>query len=213
MNKKVKIATLVAFAATFSVFSVKPAVALDLGKAMGGAMKSVEKSTGKSADKLAADVLKAAAKAIEPKGPIKAVRITDIPSEFETNYAMLFAGNLENTLDNCMPAWLYIEYNGQPNVIDSVMNGNVTTYTPCDSKKRMISVIFSKTKDENNSSGSGFTYVGGSGLDACKSKTTMPTYVVTDKQTLSFKDFVKNEDCNAALDKGEKDKGKSKSKK
>jgi len=213
MNKKVKIATLVAFTAAFSVFSVKPAVALDLGKAMSGAMKSVEKSTGKSADKLAADAVKAATKAIEPKGPMKTVRVTDVPSEYETYYAMLFAGNLENQLDGCMPAWLYIEYNGQPNIIDSVMNGSVETYTPCDSKKRMISVIFSKTKDENNSTGAGFTYVKGTGIDGCKSKTAMPTFVLAENQTYSFKDFVKNEDCNAALDKKSEKDNKSKSKK
>ncbi|MCL1956069.1 MAG: hypothetical protein FWF63_01980 [Fibromonadales bacterium] len=210
MNKKVKIATLVAFTLAFSVFSVKPAAALDLGKAMGGAMKSAEKATGKSADKLAEDALKAAAKIAEPKGPLKRVRVVDIPSEYETNYAMLFAGNLENSTDACMPAWLYLEWNGQPGVIDSVMNGAVDTYTPCDNKKRLISVIFSKTKDEDNSKGAGFTYVGSSGLNACKSKATMITAVVTAGQTLSFKEFVKNEDCNAALDKAEKDKSKSK---
>ncbi len=211
MNKKLKIASLVAIVAVFSVFSVKPAVALDLGKdlgkAMGNAVKSVEKSTGKSADKLAADALKSATKALEPKGPIKGVRIVDVPSEYETFFAMLFAGNLENSIDACMPAWLYAEYNGSPNAVDSVMNGSVVTYTPCDSKKRMISVIFQKTKDENNSSGAGFTYVKGTGIDGCKSKAAMPTFVLTDKQILSFKDFVKNEDCNAVLD------NKSKSKK
>jgi len=207
MNKKVKIATLVAFTVAFSVFSVKPALALDFGKALGGAIKSAEKATGKSADKLAEDALKAVNKIGEPKGPLKTIRIVDIPSEYETYYAMIFAGNLENSIDACMPAWLYIEYNGQPNVIDSVMNGNVAAYTPCDSKKRMISVIFNKTKDENNSTGAGFTYVKGTGIDGCKSKAAMPTFVLTENQTFSFKDFVKNEDCNAVLD------NKSKSKK
>ena len=207
-----KIATLVAFTAAFSVFSVKPAMALDLGKAMGGAMKSVEKSTGKSVDKLAEDAVKAVNKIAEPKGPIKMVRVVDIPSEYETHFAMLVAGNIENSIDGCLPAWSYVQYNGLPDLIDSVMNGSVATYTPCDSKKRLISIIFSKTKDENNSSAAGFTYVKGTGLDGCKSKVTIPTFVLAEKQTFSFKDFVKNEDCNAVLDKGEKD-NKSKSKK
>ncbi|MDR2581862.1 MAG: hypothetical protein LBC75_00090 [Fibromonadaceae bacterium] len=213
MNKKVKIATLVAFTVAFSVFSVKPAAAPPgLGKVMGDAIKSAEKATGKSADKLAEDALKAANKIAEPKGPIKEVRIVDIPSEYETNFASLVAGNLENSIDGCLPAWSYLQYNGQPDMIDSVMNGSVAAYAPCDNKKRLISIIFTKTKDENNSKGAGFTYAKGVGLDGCKSKATMPTYVLAEKQTFSFKDFIKNEDCNAVADKAEKDK-KSKSKK
>jgi len=201
MNKKVKIASLVAIAAAFSVFSVKPAAALDLNKAVGGALKS----TGKAME----EVMKASDKFSEAKGPLKYVEISDLPSEYDGYYAQIMAPMIDNPLDVCLPPYLTLGYRADgntPAMIDSVKAGELTVRIPCDDKKRMINLLLTKTKDENNS-GAGFTYVKGSGINGCKSKATMPTYKLSEKQTFSFKDFVKNEDCNAALD------NKSKSKK
>jgi hypothetical protein len=199
MNKKVKIATLVACAAAFSVFSVKPAVALDLGKAMGGAIKSVEKSTGKSAENITKDALKATTKLIEPKGPMKYIQIINVPSEYEGYYAQIMAASVENPMDACMPAYLTAGYYDQ-GIVDSVEAGKVVVHTPCDDKKRLITLTLSKTKDENNTAAAGFIYAKDSGIDACKSKVTMPAYVLSEKPTFHFTDFIKNEDCKAVAD-------------
>jgi hypothetical protein len=201
MNKKVKIATLVTFAAAFSVFGVKPALALDFGKAMGSAIKSADKSAGKSAGKIAQDVLKAADKLMEPKGPLKYIQIVNVPSEYEGYYAQVMATVIENPIDVCMPAYLTLGYqNANPALIDSVQEGKVMVHTPCDDKKRLIALTLTKTKDENNTTGAGFIYAKDSGLDACKSKVTMPAYVLSEKQIFHFVDFIKNEDCNAVAD-------------
>ena len=203
MNKNVKTATLVAFTAAFSVFSVKPALALDLGKAMGGAMKS----TGKAVN----EVMKASDKLTEAKGPLKYIDISDVPSEYNGYYAQMMATVIDNPLDVCMPPYLTPGYRAEDEntipMVDSVKAGELTVRIPCDDKKRMLSLILSKTKNENNTSTAGFTYAKGTGLDGCKSKATMPTYKLSEKQKFSFKDFVKNEDCNAVLDK-EKSKSK-----
>jgi len=207
MNKKVKIATLVAFTAAFFVFSVKPAVALDLGKTIGSALKSPGKAMN--------EVIKATDKLTEAKGPLKYVEILDVPSEYEGYFAQIMAAVIDNPLDVCMPPYLTDGYradNNTPPMVDSVKAGDLTVRIPCDDKKRLISLILSKIKDENNTSTGGWIYAKGIGLDGCKSKATMPAYKLSEKQTFSFKDFVKNEDCNAVADKAEKDK-KSKSKK
>ncbi|MDR2595629.1 MAG: hypothetical protein LBC87_12745 [Fibromonadaceae bacterium] len=202
MNKKVKIATLVAFTVAFSVFSVKPAAALDLGKAVGGALKS----TGKAAN----EMIKASDKLTEAKGPLKYIEISDIPSEYNGYYAQMMAPVIDNPLDVCMPPYLTPGYrpdDNTPAMVDSVNTGELTVRIPCDDKKRMLSLILSKTKNENNTSTGGWIYAKGTGLDGCKSKATMPTYKLSERQKFSFKDFVKNEDCNAVADK-EKSKSK-----
>jgi len=199
MNKMAKMATLVAFTAVFSVFSVKPAVALDLGKTMGGAIKSVEKSADKA--------VKTAVNAMEPKGPIKVIQITGIPSEYESFYAQVIAVVPETSTDICMPSWLTLK----DNLIDTVEAGKVKTYTPCDDKKRLITLTLTKTKDENNTSGVGFIYAKDAGSDVCKTKEKMPTYKLSELQVFHFADFMLNEDCKKIADKVDKtDKAKSK---
>ena len=209
MNKKVKIATLVAFTVAFSVFSVKPAAALDLNKAMGGALKS----TGKAVN----EVMKASDKLTEAKGPLKYIDISDVPSEYNGYFAQMMAVVIDNPLDVCMPPYLTPGYRAESEnsipMIDSVQaGGDLTVRIPCDEKKRLITLILSKTKDENNTSTGGWIYAKGSSLESCKSKATMPAYKLSERQKFSFKDFIKNEDCKAVADKAEKD-NKSKSKK
>jgi len=197
MNKVVKTTGLIAFAVAFSVFSVKPAAAIDFSKAIG-------KATDKATDNAIKSALKEANKAIEPKGPVKEIQITGVPSEYEGYFAIIMAALPEDPMDACIPSYLTIGSNGT--LIDTVKTGQVKIHTPCDDKKRFISITFSKTKDKDTTSAAAFIYVKDAGKDVCKSKSAMPAYKILEKQTFLFSDFMSNETCKKISDGASKGK-------
>jgi len=190
MNNVVKTAALVAFAVVFSMFSSKPLAAVDFSKAVGKVTNDALKSVTNSAVKVANN-------AIEPKGPVKEITVTGIPSEYEGYYAMVIAAIPEDPMNTCMPHYLTV--GSEAAVLDSVKAGVVKVYTPCDDKKRLITVTFSKTKDEKNTSAAGFIYAKDA-VDACKTKAKMPTYKLLASQTFKFSDFMANETCKKIAD-------------
>jgi len=196
MNKVVKTATLIAFAVALSVFGVKPAAAaFDLSKTIGKAKEKAKDDAIKSVTNTA---IKEANKAITPKGPTKEIQITDIPSEYDGHYATVMAALPESSMDVCIPSYLTIGSDGT--LIDTVKAGEVKVYTPCDDKKRLITIVFSKTKDKDTTSAAGFIYAKDAGKDVCKSKTAMPVYKLSEKQTFRFSDFISNESCKNIAD-------------
>lgn len=168
-----KIATLVAFAFVFSVFS--------------GCLSSL--------------------KAAMPKGPVKEIKITDIPSEYEGNFAMIIAATPEDANNSCWPSYMTYGYYDTA-VPDTVKAGEVKVLIPCDNAKRLITLTFTKTKekDKDDASSAGFIYVKDSGSDACKYKETIPTYSLSDTQAFSFSDFILNEKCKEIADAAKKGK-------
>jgi len=186
-----KMAGLIVFAVVFSVLSTKPMAAFDLSKLKNDVKKAVTDSATNTA-------LKAAAKAIEPKGPVKEIQITGVPSEYEGYFAIIMAALPEDPMDACIPSYLTLGSNGT--LLDTVKTGQVKVHTPCDDKKRLISITFSKTKDKDTTSTAAFIYVKNAGKDVCKSKTAMPAYKLLEKQTFSFSDFMTNESCKKIAD-------------
>jgi hypothetical protein len=168
---------------------------IDLGKMLSGA--------GKAAN----DAIKTASKAMEPKGPMAVIAITDIPSMYNGCLAQVIAAIVEDPTNACMPASLVPAYQESysKSVMadgvrkDSVAAGKVNVYTPCDNKKRLITVTFSPSNGNKNCS-AGFIYAKGAGKDACKSKNTMPAYSLSDSQTFNFNDFITNESCKETAD-------------
>jgi hypothetical protein len=189
MNKTVKIASFVAFTAIFSVFTgcpsnLKQATAMDLSNAAG---------------KAASGVIKAANKAMEPKGPIKVINITGVPSEYEGYFAQIIAAIPEDPYNSCMPPYLTLGYEGTP--VDTVSAGEVKVHIPCDSKERLITLTITK---DGSSADAGFIYAKDADRDVCKSKETMPVYSLSDAQIFSFSDFMPNETCKGIADAANK---------
>jgi len=196
MNKVVKTSALIAFAAIFSVFSVKPAAAIDFSKTIGKIKDDAVKSATNN-------TVKAVNKAIESK-PIKEIQITGIPSEYEGYYAMIMASVPEASTDICMPSYLTLGASAlgatEGAIVDTVKAGAVKVSTPCDDKKRLIVLTLTKTRGEKNTEAGGFIYAKDAGNDVCKSKAAMPIYKLSEKQTFSFGDFIKNETCKNIAD-------------
>jgi len=201
MNKMV---TLIAFAAAFSVFSTKSLAAIDFSKAMGKATNDAMKAA-------ATQAVKTVTKSREPKGPLKTIVITGIPSEYDGSYAMVMATLLDDPFDVCMPPYLTKGYEGTP--VDSVVAGEVKIFSPCDEKKRLITVTFSKVKNDSNATASGYIYAKDSAKDVCKSRAKMPSYKLSPSQTFVFGDFMTNEACQKIADEANKSSKSSKSKK
>jgi len=140
-----------------------------------------------------------ALKSIGPKGPMKEIKITDIPPEYEGYYAMISAQMLEDPANICWPAYMTYGYY-ETYTPDTVATGEVKISTPCDGTKRLITLTFSKTKDKDNTSAAGFIYIKDAGSDVCKSKETMPSHSLSETQAFSFSDFMPNEKCKEIAD-------------
>jgi len=204
MNKMVKTAALVAFAAVFIVFNAKPAAALDLKGAMGKVANEAAKSTEKTA---AVNLQKVINNSIEAKGPMKTVQIVEVPAEYNGSFAQLMATIPDEPTNVCMPAHLtpaYMTTTGKA-LIDSVASEEVKAYIPCDDKKRLIVLTLSKTKNEASNT-TVFLYAKDADGDVCKTKATMPTYKLSETQVFRFSDFMLNDDCKKKADAATKSK-------